>query len=353
MKGGKPTERSELFLSCDLVGSTAYKQRESQASRTSSDGGTGAHGAGLRRVWQQTFMDFYRTFPQMVGELEVNANKHLPDDRKVHFELWKPIGDELIFTVHVQHEKQVSTAVDLWLDALDMYARNLEPFNMSTKGAAFIATFPGPDSEVAVPREPGQTPSQDENVILLNDAAFRGQRKMSKFVYDYFGPSIDTGFRISNVATPRYFPISVEVAWALLIAQSDTQTRKWDDLVYRGGHEFKGVWSGRDYPLFAIDRHHADDVNAAVHKLIGDKLDIGNAIELCQSCAETPDWPSHIFLSGSGHDPFINKPGDPLKPYREASDMTGVERNSGGLGNEELPDVTSFEDTPGDDAAGQ
>src|SRR5581483_5568883 len=138
--------RSLLFLSCDIVGSTAFKQQE----------GT---------LWQKTFLSFYREFPQMLGELTSNANY------EPGFTLWKPIGDELIFTTLVRSERDIYAAVRIWLSALADYEKNV--FNdvpLATKGGAFVATFPGPDSESSIPRNP-LSETSDKGVVELNDEA--------------------------------------------------------------------------------------------------------------------------------------------------------------------------------------
>ena len=160
--------RSLLFLSCDIVGSTRFKQSMA--------------------LWQKTFLTFYREFPQVLGDLTAEANFE-PD-----FMLWKPVGDELIFTVHVRDEAEIFHAVRLWLEAMDKYEReSLEDTPLATKGGAFIATFPGPDSESSIPRNP-TIETSDKGVFELNAEALAS--RSDDYMYDYFGPSIDTGFRV-------------------------------------------------------------------------------------------------------------------------------------------------------------
>ncbi len=307
----KPKKRSELFLSCDLVDSTNYKQVRQQ--RATSDG----------PPWQQTFLEFYRTFPQLVAQKQAKAVTG------VSFDLWKPIGDELIMTVCVTKEAQVFEAVDLWIEALNDYGKTLSPYGMGTKGGAFMATFPGPDSEVAVPRQPISDTS-GLGVVLLNDQAFKGNRKHGTYVYDYFGPSIDTGFRILGKATPRYFPLSTEVAWALFAAKMHDHAAL-EAFVYHGSHEMKGVWSGRDYPLFAIDRMHTDPVNGAVKTLTSSgRPGVLDSIALCASCLEAPGWPSAIYLPDAGDERLKREPVDPLDHLRDDNQMDGAEKATTG-----------------------
>lgn len=310
----KPKERSELFLSCDLVGSTSYKQRTRRPD------------AGDEIPWQQTFMEFYRTFPQLVAQKQVTATTG------IKFDLWKPIGDELVMTVHVQDEHQVYEAVFLWIDALGEYGAKLEPVGMGTKGGAFIATFPGPDSEVAVPRHPIEDTS-GLGVVPLNDRAFNGPPDHGAYVFDYFGPSIDTGFRILSTATPRYFPLSTEVAWAMCASKSQ-ETVGLEALTYRGGHEMKGVWGGRDYPLFAIDRMSDDEVNKSLGAITsGGPPDVRQFIALFKSCSRAPGWPSAIYLPKAGDKLLQQRPVDPLERLRADNELDGAEEPASEVSN--------------------
>ncbi|YCN53405.1 hypothetical protein AB9M10_15530 [Rhodococcus erythropolis] len=135
--------RSLLFLSCDLVGSTQFKQA----------GGD----------WQRAFVSFYRQFPQVLEEeLQVKKDEYQTrpprNERPVSIspKLWKPIGDELVYTVHVTDEFQIYDAVNIWISALDRYEETMlkSTTTMGTKGGAFLATFPGPDEVVSIPKIP-------------------------------------------------------------------------------------------------------------------------------------------------------------------------------------------------------
>lgn len=286
---------SLLFLSCDLVGSTSFKQNV--------------------KNWQATFLSFYRQFPQ---SLTLLAN---PADQ-LTFDLWKPIGDELIFTVRVRHERQILAAVRVWLQALTDYERGplgkITP-PLATKGGAFLATFPGPDSAATVPRTPAVEAS-DQNVIELNRRALGGPREHDKYLYDFFGPSIDTGFRVISQCSARHFTLSVEVTWALLRAAHD-QALELDDLVWIDGLGLKGVWGGREYPLFALDREHEDDVHKALRRLHNRQLRRDEVEALCRACCDDPRWPSALYLPDSGFDEFKRVPVDPLEVDEVA--MTG------------------------------
>lgn len=310
--------RSLLFLSCDIVGSTRFKQ-----SSTLS-------------LWQKTFLTFYREFPQVLGDLTTEA-KFEPE-----FKLWKPVGDELIFTVHVRNEAETFHAVRLWVAAMDKYESDvLEDTPLATKGGAFIATFPGPDSESSIPRNP-ITETSDKGVVELNAEALgvRGTPAGDAYMYDYFGPSIDTGFRIFGACDNRYFTLSVEVAWALAQCAADAgvDSEKFPlpHLRFLGAQVFKGVWDGRAYPLFALDRHQGDLINRALAALENNDLDPNKVVELCRQCSKDPTWPSKLYLPGSEHAIFCIEPFDPLRELASNS-MDGAETlpsSSAGLDEE-------------------
>ncbi|GAB3868125.1 hypothetical protein GCM10028801_43530 [Nocardioides maradonensis] len=305
--------RSLLFLSCDIVGSTKYKQQQ--------------------KIWQATFLSFYRAFPQMLGDL-TREHKYEPG-----FTLWKPVGDELIFTTRVRSEADIYTAVRIWLRAMDMYERDaLADVSLATKGGAFVATFPGPDSESSIPRNP-TIETSDAGVVELNDSALANRTE--QYLYDYFGPSIDTGFRVFSACSHRYFTLSVEVAWALahcaVDAGADETVFPLTDLLLLETREFKGVWNGREYPLFALDRQHADLVNVALSRLRDRAVKPLDVVNLCRACADEPAWPSRLYLPDSHHREFTIVPEDSLNALRDNS-MEGAETLPEDIGTDALED---------------
>ncbi|WP_030527732.1 hypothetical protein [Phycicoccus jejuensis] len=293
------TPHSLLFLSCDIVGSTKFKQQ--------------------RDLWQITFLSFYRQFPQMLGDITVAQEIHGP------FELWKPVGDELIFTVRVSHESEIFAAVRSWLEAMKQYEMVLAKEGLATKGGAFLATFPGPDSESSIPRDP-RTETSDKGVVELNDEALA--TRSADYMYDYFGPSIDTGFRVLSACSQRHFTLSVEVAWAMaqcaVDAGVDESTFPLADMRLLDTREFKGVWDGREYPLFSLDRHHDDSVNRALAKLRNPAVQPLAVVNLCRACGDDPNWPSGLYLPNSSWASFRTVPTDSLENGRSNS-MDGAE----------------------------
>ncbi|WP_454151201.1 hypothetical protein [Microbacterium lacticum] len=302
--------KSVLFLSADLVGSTSYKQK--------SPG------------WQKIFLQFYREFPQRLNT--ENRDYEALHGIRSDFTLWKAIGDELIFSVDVKKEADVSAALRVWLSALKAYEDDsLEEVQLGLKGGAFIATFPGPDSESSIPKRP-ETEKSDESVVFLNDKALAGRRADTRYLFDYFGPSIDTGFRISGLASKRYFTMTVEVAWALAreahAQESSAATatpHHVDDVVFRGRELLKGVWNGQEYPLFAIDRDYESPVNIALAKLNGPAITAKHITHVCEACYDSDGWPSRLYLPDSDFGPFQCTPGDAMQDLRDTESTVALE----------------------------
>ncbi|MBF6672460.1 hypothetical protein [Glutamicibacter sp. FBE19] len=296
--------KSKLFVSADLVGSTNYKQ--------SVPG------------WQKIFLSFYREFPQYVQSARNSVTGIASSDR-LKFNLWKAIGDELIFEIQVHDENEVSVATRIWLQALRDYEKEvLADATLSLKGGAFIATFPGPDSESTIPRNP-ESETSDDPVVLLNAQALGGRRAHKKYLYDYFGPSIDTGFRIVGHASQRYFTLTVEVAWAIASAahtasaapETENKVHHLDDFNFLGLFQLKGVWGGREYPIFAIDRQFDDPLNKAVKQLESNGIDAGVVLNVCSACHQDEGWRGAIYLPDSHSEHFKKEPEDAMRELME------------------------------------
>ncbi|WP_284753198.1 hypothetical protein [Arthrobacter sp. efr-133-R2A-120] len=303
----KPKQHSLLFLSCDLTGSTHFKQNQAK---------NGVR--GNESPWQKTFLQFYREFPQELALKQVELGTE-----GLQFDLWKAVGDELILTCPVVSENDIYNAVRTWIATIKDYANNsLAGTSLGTKGGAFIATFPGPDSESSIPRNPKDETSGGD-VVELNKGALAGNRSHSKYLYDFFGPSIDTGFRVLSKCSARYFTVSVEVAYALACAhlspRPDRDEFLSEDLVLIGAEELKGVWGGQPYPLFAIDLDHGSDLNKAYSKFVSNGAAPEDVMELCRACYLSAGWPFVLYLPDAKNDAFKTLPADPLAGYKSES----------------------------------
>ena len=225
---------------------------------------------------------------------------------------WKAVGDELIFTVDVLHEQDVYKVVTAWVAAMRQYELELQDKNqeensfknkMKTKGGAFIATFPDPDYCVAVPTEPVEADSE-RDVLVRNEEMKR--ESGGSHLFDYLGPSIDTGFRIVGQCSQRFFTLSLEVAWAMAYDRLHNQfDKEISGLTLLSETPLKGVWDGRSYPIFALDREYDDAIARHISSVQGKGvIQLLDVQHLAEACILDGAWPSTVYFPDSSHDIF-------------------------------------------------
>ncbi len=196
-----------LFMSVDVQDSTAFKQQADEQDLA---------------PWRDYFLAFFRDFP---SELE----RSLPPDAPVP-QAWKLLGDEIVFSLEVTRLDDAARALTAFRNAVANYRPKVEkPRNLRLKGSAWVAGFPVGNAVVPVERGRGRV---DE---------------------DYIGPSMDTGFRLSKMASRRKLAVSVELAWLLL----HVSARKLQlPLHYEGRCQLKGVMERDGYPFIWTDLYH-------------------------------------------------------------------------------------------------
>lgn len=227
-----------LFLSVDLVGSTAFKnRREDETKRTERRG----------PPWADVFSSFYNGFPKMF-ERELDGQSLEADVRP---RLVKPIGDELLLQAPIQRSRDARDIVRFTAKALVEYRkRNLSDCPLLIKGAAWIAGFPINNYRVMLEEWGGHAGGED-----------------------FIGPSMDTGFRLAHeAAAPEKLVVSVDLA--VLLLASDTPL----DLYFDGTITLKGVLSGRPYPIVwykvaGLDtKLHDAELKLRAHRPLKDEL---------------------------------------------------------------------------------
>lgn len=193
-----------LFLSVDLVGSTAFKNRRETELSSYRNG----------PPWANVFQEFYAGFPR-VFERQIGHHRL---DAPIRPRLVKAIGDELLLQTPIESSHDAQQVVRHFAVALvDYKSKNLSDHQLSLKGTAWIAGFPINNFRVSFEQEDGRR------------------------AVDFIGPSIDTGFRLTSMSSPRMLTVSVDLA--LLLLQGDGL-----DLYFGGTHNLKGVLGGKPYP---------------------------------------------------------------------------------------------------------
>lgn len=201
--------RLMLFLSVDMENSTRLKQN---ASRRYS------------REWLGTVVEFLEEFPTLLNaKREDLARKYggQSPERRVP---WKILGDEMIFACEVLVRDDAEREITAMRDAIAQWNAQVmdekeQRGSLLLKGTAWLAGFP-----VA-------------NAML----------SMGNTHKDYVGPSMDAGFRLTKLAAPRRFVLSVDLAWWLLECRTSLRIH------FDGRETMKGLAEESGYPLLWLE----------------------------------------------------------------------------------------------------
>jgi len=196
-----------LFLSVDMVGSTEFKARFT---------GQGSEG------WLGIFQTFFTSFPLMAaGQI---GFEFLDDDRTPAIDVWKVMGDEVVFVTTPTSAEEVTSILIALLRTMQLYEeRHFQELPLRLKGTAWLAGFDGQNIEIEIPELSSGTGAH----------------------LDFIGPDIDLGFRISKFARPGSMVISLDVLEVVLGAGNADLAA-----IYLMGKEpLKGVMFGRPYPI--------------------------------------------------------------------------------------------------------
>lgn len=280
--------RAKLFLSVDIVGSTALKQR--QMSRES------------RPEWPAVISAFYGTSRSAIDGAWDEAERAC-EEEKADKELllgpspkfWKTIGDEVIFWKDVTLETQVWMTIACWMrvikDLRDWIADYRDPAikALDVKGTIWLASFPI-RNRVIVAHEVGTEEYRRTIEYLYGDGV-----EINASSFDFIGAGIDIGFRVSQFSTSQR--MSIDLGTALLMAKSQGRindragTLNWSALLpsqtgrvvdldnknkiverlgvfYDGSSTLKGVLGGMEYPRFWIDSASHDSMEYHQEQLI-------------------------------------------------------------------------------------
>ncbi len=289
--------RTRLFLSVDITGSTAYKQDLTRGTHE-------YEGDQSFVLWPDLFVSFFHDFPDVVyTELDTAHQKYstksIPDYPEDPV-LWKAIGDELIFYVSVTCELHIAAAVVAWIEAVERFRKEtLKDFPVNLKAAAWVATFPYPNREIAIPLRRGPL---DATTSVETSPSVRAARAYSQgeatgrneaivrtyepgdlnYVLDFVGPSVDLGFRLSSLATPRKMVISAKTA-EVLADQCLPASSELFSIYYEHPIELKGI-GGESYPWFWLDAMPGDPFYVAEDKASGrrpvESATLRNLVEL-------------------------------------------------------------------------
>jgi hypothetical protein len=163
--------------------------------------------------------------------------------------------------------------------------------------------------------------ASDQNMLKVNKyySAARDPSAVGEVV-DFIGPSLDIGFRLGGLATPRRLICSVELAWLISKALDDKKVRSVRDLAENcednssvfhisERQALKGVLDGVPYPIIWIDIGEHKGFNKIEDDVLGSgPLTRVAVVEYCEAFIESCNV-DYLFL------PFISGRMNPTTAY--------------------------------------
>lgn len=212
-----------LLASADVIGSTAFKVGKTNKSEQ----------------WAHVFRAFFNEFPEIVAEEFDKVDSDLVRCGKPNtsFQVWKFVGDELLFSTVLERHEHTAIHVLTFKNAISRYSQflNEKYKTLGLKGTIWGADFPLLNVEV-------ETKVSATSVVAI----------------DFLGPSVDLGFRLAQYADRRRIPISADVALFLSSCLTSPKAGKAIKLLAEPPKSLKGVNDNVPYPLICVDRRDGE-----------------------------------------------------------------------------------------------
>ena len=213
-----------LFLSVDLVGSTAFKQSNQTAFKADDKPALG----NVSEPWFGPIAQFYREIGRLFARewqayCDVLA-KNVGWPAGSAPQLWKSAGDELIYLKVLTDHREALACVLCWKRTIEEYRVQLKKQYpaLDLKSTSWVAGFPITNADIVFSKNIILESIRDDddavytNLYLLHEYFKKPDDK--NLTKDFIGPSIDTGFRLCASSNPRKFVVSVELALMLVHA---------------------------------------------------------------------------------------------------------------------------------------
>lgn len=269
--------RLRIFLSVDLVNSTAFKQSRRFAQEKASQPEPTEHRwfsavSGFYHGIQSRFANEWR---RVSGDQNKNIENSCNENHQSPPELWKISGDELIYTKILVGDFEALACIHAWMATVEHHRKELKQSYplLDLKASAWLAGFPLNNTEIVLLHKLDEGAELSQRTIQEDDWLFSNFSKLEayysgndekKYILDFIGPSMDTGFRIATLASPRKFAVSVDLAYMLATTTNSKDSdenllhRKELPFRYDGRIALKGVNGGDPYPFFWIDMKDDD-----------------------------------------------------------------------------------------------
>jgi len=249
--------RLKVFLSADIVGSTAYKQpfRLSDTGRASGSDVSGvltteqlelARTEEWRDAIQSFYFDMNRLFIKNWNAIAIKVSKRNAEQLADIMlgagkpRIWKTIGDEVVFWKEITHENQIYPLLVSWLNSINdmrsIFQKKLLPLDV--KSTVWAGEFPIRNKSLylrnlidgsKLAEETLQIGSLDEHLQAHHQKLGKNEIEegLERFYggsdvenVDFIGPAIDVGFRLAKYSTAKKMMLSVDTV-ALICKATD------------------------------------------------------------------------------------------------------------------------------------
>jgi hypothetical protein len=242
------------FLSIDIIDSTYLKQKGQ--TKNSTD-------------WVPKFLNFFASCRTEIKNIWEDILKSTNGKFEIgeEPELWKSLGDELIFTKLIAPNSETYACLSI-IELCNRLAKSLrEKDTVDVKMTIWLAGFPINNYEYLPLEEfenlpsDGQPSTEITNLIEISRLR-KTDGKIPVRNLDFFGPSIDLGFRLSKFSSRRRLVISADFAYIVSGLEARVTEflkcfkKKKDEMIhfhFHGMEELKGVNDAQKYPIIWID----------------------------------------------------------------------------------------------------
>lgn len=283
--------RLKLFLSADIIGSTAFKQ-PLDFDKDPED---------TPLVWAEVIQGFYKSVSENFHEhwqhstnfVITQSNKPDADEDLVSRMIgpeprfWKTVGDEVIFWKELTNDRQLWMTLACWLKTVESIRDYFDGHRsdavraLDVKSTVWVAEFPVRNKAVVKTMGSADLPARK---IRSKLAHFYRNAQTTQEHIDFIGPGIDVGFRLGKFSSSKKMSISLDVAYLLarshravgechFLSDADLLPEKVGakqgtfvqqlQVFYSGSEPLNGVLGGIRYPKFWIRSIRHESLDAA------------------------------------------------------------------------------------------
>ena len=188
--------RLKLFLSADIIGSTAYKQPNDLLS--DRDGNLD-WAAVIQGFYSEAQLSFQSRWDELALAPWAAATTEVDKGPRPVF--WKTIGDEVVFWKELTSDIQIWLTLSCWMKTINdlrIYLRKRNNTSLDVKSSVWSAGFPVRNKAVPneVFRAAGEAPRKPTDALAEFYSRLQNDDLSQTGMVDFIGPGIDVGFRL-------------------------------------------------------------------------------------------------------------------------------------------------------------